>query len=214
MKAQNPRLAELFKTPQRKTYTLVGITTITVGLFIFATLRPTFIKIADLNKEIKDQEKFLAKIDKKLETVNYLINQKNLSQKELVYFDEDFPTEGKGGFLVANLAALADNNDVALMSVEFKEVDEQEIVEITESESINILEVNMSIYGTLDNLEEYVEDLEIFPRIFDIRSVSYSRTELSRSMQSQGNYQEEFRPIECGVTMYVFNWGGESEAEE
>ena len=139
MKKQSLQLKELFKTPQRKTYTMVGITALTVGLFIFLTIRPTFIKIADLNKEIKDKEIFLNKIEKKLENVNYLISKKESSTEELDIFLRDFPEEVKGGFIVANIAAIADKHEIVVQRIEFsEEVDEDYEIGVTLEENMKV----------------------------------------------------------------------------
>jgi len=46
MRIDNPQLRSLLKTPERKTYTIAGITAITIGIFIFFSLKPTLEKIA------------------------------------------------------------------------------------------------------------------------------------------------------------------------
>lgn len=206
MKIQNPRLNELFKTPKRKTYTLVGISTLLVGAFILLSLRPTFIKINDIRREIKDKEIFLERLDSKLEKMNYLINQRQSVIEELAYFEEDFPIDIKGGFIVANLAAIASEVDVDLMSVEFEEVDDEEISFDTEGgEYVIPLVIKLSIEGNRQNIEDYTEYLEAFPRIFDIKSLSYSQADFSRF---EGEL-EDYKPFRCGIEIYAYYWGGE-----
>ena len=209
MKLQSPQLAELFKTSKRKTYKTAGITAVLVGVFVFFGLRPAFKQIANLNKEIADKQEFLAKIDSKLETVNYLITQERSVENELTYFEEDFPTEEKSGFLVANLAAIAAEYNVDLTSVEFNEEIEELDLEVDDLESISAVGVNIILEGELFNLEQYIPYLETFSRIFDIRSISYSATDITRF---RGELSD-FSPIQCNVSMYVYYWAGQ-EGEE
>jgi Tfp pilus assembly protein PilO len=112
MRIQNPQLRELFKTPQRKTYTTLVLTLVTVGVLIFFTIRPTFIKIADLRKELKDKKTFLERIDKKQRNLNYLIDEKASFTNELDIFSKNLPEEIKGGFIVANLSEIANLQNV------------------------------------------------------------------------------------------------------
>lgn len=210
MKIQNPQLRELFKTPKRKTYTLVGITAVTVGVFVFFTIRPTFIKIADLNKEIKDKQEFLSKVETKLETLNYLISQKQSVSQELGYFEEDLPTEEKGGFIIANLAAIAEKQNLDLVGVEFDDnLSENVQLDIENFSDLGIVEVGLCLEGDFKNLEKYVGYLENFPRIFDVRSINYEKLDLSKFKDDLDNY----KPIECNISMYVFYWNEEGEAD-
>lgn len=203
MKVQNRQLKELFKTPQRKTYTMVGVTAVTVGLFVFLTIRPTFIKIADLNKEIQDKETFLSKIEKKLETLNYLISQKETSSTELEVFLKDFPEEEKGGFIVANLAQIAEQYDNILKSITFNdELDSDYEIGIEYEENIKIVQVDIVILGDLDDIEKFVEYIETFPRIFDIKSVRYSREDLN---DYEDNI-EDYKSIQCSMSLYTYYW--------
>jgi len=208
MKVQNRQLKELFKTPQRKTYTMVGITAVTVGLFVFMTIRPTFIKIADLNKEIKDKETFLSKIEKKLETLNYLISQKETSSTELDVFLKDFPEEEKGGFIVANLAQIAEQYDNVLKSIEFNdEVDEDYEIGIEFEDNVKIVQVDIVILGDLDDTESFIGYIETFPRIFDIQSIRYSKVDISDYEDNLENY----RSIQCNMTIFTYYWTDEEE---
>ena len=205
MRAQNPSIIEVFKKPKRKTYTLVGVTAIVVGFLIFFALRPTFIKISELNKEIEDKEVFLEKIDNKLTTINELIRQKQSIEKELVYFEEDFPEEKKSGFLVANLAAIADKFNVLLKSVSFDEdLDEKDKanIGIENPDLVRVISVNVTLEGEVPDFEKYIDYIESFPRIFDIRSVSY----VSNDITEYSDNLEEFVPNSASITMYVYYW--------
>ncbi|MDD3648192.1 MAG: hypothetical protein PHS44_06895 [Candidatus Dojkabacteria bacterium] len=209
MQISNPSLTELFKTPRRKTYTLAGFTAITVGLFAFFALRPTFVKIADLNAEIKDKKEFLVKIDDKLTTVNDLIQQKQSVSQELVYFDKALPEDKKAGFLVANLAEIAEKYDILLVSVESKAVesDKQVSMSIDIPPGILLESVNVSLEGEIDSIEKYLEHLELFPRILDVVSISYRKNDPGLMDEGQG----KFYPYVADLSFNVFHWDPNAE---
>ena len=179
MKVQNPQLRALFKTPQRKSYTLIAFTAITVGVFVVFSLRPTFRKVSSLRKEIKDKEEFLEKMNKKLSTLNILIDEKESLSREAAYFDKFFPTEQKEGFLVANLAEIADENNLILKSISF--IDEGDIIETkntTEEVNIYVHGVSMTLEGEKTDVERFTKYLESFPMIFDLYTHNYATEDI------------------------------------
>jgi Tfp pilus assembly protein PilO len=215
VRIQNPQLKELFRTPKRKTYTAIAITIILVGFLSFFSIRPTFVKIADLNKEIKDKENFKEKVDEKLRTVNSLIAQKQSVSEELLYFEQAFPEDHSSGYIVANIAAIAKSYNLDLMGIEFNEIKgedyktsyiDQEKIDI---ETITTVEVNLSVEGNLTDIEKYVGRLEEFPRILDVQSISISSMSLNE-------YREDivdFRPIQGRIVLMFYLWNSDGASK-
>ncbi len=209
MAKQNPLLEELFKTPQRKTYTLLGVTILVVAFFLIFAIRPTFKKIAELNNELREKRVFHEKVRSKLKTLNELIAKKQSVANELKYFEEDLPTDLNSGFIVANLAEIASKKDLQLSSVAFmesKSSEEQKSV----IPNIESAYVSIGIEGDIVQIEEYVKYLEEFPRIFDITSISYTKNDISM----YGEDIQNFRPYKCNITLRVFIWVGETVGTE
>ncbi len=202
MKVQNPRLKDLFNTPKKKTISFSGITLLLVGISIFFVIRPTFVKISDLNKEIKEKEEFLQKIDSKYKTVNQLIGQKQSVSSELLDFESSFVPKEKSGFLVANLSSIAKKFDINFVSIEFEPKDRESNEEILYDEEVNFLEVTVSVQGELSEIESYIGYLEEFPWLLDIRSVSMEKLSISDSKKNKQN----FKPIEARITLYFHYW--------
>lgn len=201
MQIQNSQLKELFKTPKRKTYTLITITTILIGLSVFFVIRPTFVKISDLNKEIADKREFLTKVEAKLETVNNLIKQKDTIPEELADFERSFVSKEKSGFMIANLAAIANDNDIILKSVEFEDV-EVDFEEFDVPEQVGITNISIQLEGNYETLENYLKHLESFPRILDVRQITYTGIEIDDFEDDIASYN----PVECFISMYLFTW--------
>lgn len=203
MKVQNPQLRALFKTPQRKSYTLIAFTAITVGIFVVFSLRPTFKKVSSLRKEIKDKEEFLEKMNDKLSTLNSLIDEKESVSKEVAYFNKVFPTEQKEGFMVANLAEIAEENNLILKSVMF--MDEGDIVETKNTKNVsNIynLGVSMSLEGETTDIERFTDYLESFPMIFDLYRNSYATEDIENF---EGDI-EDFAAIRSNISFNTHYW--------
>jgi Tfp pilus assembly protein PilO len=203
MERQNPLLRELFKSPERKTYSLAGITALIVGVFALFVLRPTLLKVVSLNREIKDKKAFLSKIEDKRKTLNNLIAEKQPLSEEIAFFEEDFPTETKGGFLVANMSAIAQKFNLDLMNIEFKtnEVDSTQ-TETELPQNVDYVQVDMTVEGDTNGIESFTEYLEGFPRILDIRSVNYSSIDLSEFREDV----QQYKPLSGNIQLYVYMW--------
>jgi len=211
MQTQNPRLKELFETPKRKTYSLLGITAVLLGVSVVVVIRPTFTKIADLNREIKDKQAFLVKIEDKLATVNNLVQQKNELSEELTSFEDTFAPDERSGFIVANLAEIADEYQVVLLSVGFDD-EEVDYEEFDVAEEVKILKIEVLIEGRYKSIENYVKHLEAFPRIIDIRGLTYQSNDIVKFQESLSTFQ----PVKCAISGYMFYWEDEyfEEVEE
>jgi len=215
VRIQNPQLKVLLKTPRRRTYTAVAITILLVGFLVFFSLRPTFVKIADLNKEIKDKEVFREKVDEKFRTINSLIAQKQSIAEELQYFEQSFPTDHRSGYVVANIAAMAESFNLDLMNVEFSEQKGEKYklnyvdVEEIDLDIIKVVEVNTTVEGNLTDIEKYIERLEEFPRTLDVRTINLSSINLTEFRESL----EEYRPIRASIVMMFYLWNPEGPDE-
>jgi len=215
MRIDNPQLRSLLKTPERKTYTIAGITAITIGIFIFFSLKPTLEKIAELRGEINEKRNFLESVQSKLVTVNNLITQKQEISQELPFFNSVFPDEKKSGFITANLAEMASRDKVILISVEFDSKTKPERIFLDEVGIVNttVERVNISIEGEMSDIENYIKDLESFPMIMNIESFSFSKNDL-------GKYKGDldlFKTYNCSLTIdyyYLLEFISEENQEE
>lgn len=207
MRLKNPQLDNLFKTTQNKTYSIVGITILTVGVFIFLAIRPSYSKIMELREEIEKKEALLQKLVKKRENIQYLVAQKDSISEQLIYFDEAMPQKAEEGYMIANLAAIADREGMTLRSISFNREVEREYENETAEHDIQIMQVSLSLNGDYEQIETFVDHLSKFPRIFDIRSVSYSRDETE---DEEGNNNAD-NDLRVGISFFAFYLEEEEE---
>lgn len=210
MRLQNPQLSELFKTPQRKTYTLSAITAITIGVFLLLALRPTFLKITELNKEIEDKRDFLIEVDDKVQTLNYLISERQSVSSNLSLLDAGLPSNEKAGFLIANFAAIAEQYDLNLSSVEFSDdVEIDSLADFGDVENISVVEVQITIKGTQVDIQRFINHLENFPRVINVISANYSKEKLSESEDDI----DTFYPYSGTLMVHLYRWIGETDTD-
>lgn len=193
MQIQNPQLKELFKTPQRKTYSLITITFILVGFFVIFVIRPTFLKIAQIKNEIKEKTEFKKKVEDKLSTLNYLIVKANENYDLINTFNLAYPKDFEPGFVIANISKISENFDMSLISYDFSEKKDQ-----TGTET-GVVEIKVSLEGTLANFEQLIDYIEKFPRIMSIKNISYTN-------KKSGNEQKDSnKPYTFFITVDVYH---------
>ena len=204
MKLVNPKLKNLMLTTERKSYSIMAITAVLVGLFIFFSIRPTFVKIAQIRREITDNEEFLREANAKLNTLTGLIEDSRQVKSEIEFMDKVFTETDKDGFLVANFDSIATQSGVILDSVEF--VDEETLTgQETETlpESTKKRVIRLSISGDNNTIKSFVDYLEGFPLILDIKSVSYSQRDEN---QAEDNAEYLAYPLVASVEANYYYW--------
>lgn len=205
MKIKNPSLQNLFKNEQNKTYTMVGLTVLTVGVFVFLAIRPSYTKINELREEIKVKEELLQKMKSKRETIQYLVEKKDEISDQLPSFEDAFPQKPEEAFIIANVSSIAQQDSVLLKSIEFnKKTDKDYLNEASEFGTL-FLKVDLSLTGDYVQLEEFIDDLSSFPRIFDIRSISYSKIEAEEGEVAVGD------ELSINISFYTPYLEGEEE---
>lgn len=160
---------EAFKTPQRKSYTIVGLTIITVAFFIVFAIKPTISKIASIQTNTKALQNLEIQIDKKLATLDLLIAQKDSNKDNLVLFDKYFPTEKETSLLVANFEKISERYSLLLTSVSFDEATERVIAtQYPTLTNVGVLETKITVEGDLTSIQNFVKHLEEYPRVMHI----------------------------------------------
>lgn len=160
---------EAFKTPQRKSYTIVGLTIITVAFFIVFAIKPTISKIASIQTNTKALENLEIKIDDKLKTLDHLIAQKDSNKENLVLLDRYFPEDRDTALLVANFEKISERYSLLLTSVNFDVATERVIAtQYPNLTNVGVLETKISVEGDLTSIQNFVKHLEEYPRVMYI----------------------------------------------
>lgn len=207
---RNSPFKDLFNTPQQKTYTLLVSTVLLVAVFFFFAIRPAYNKIAEINQQLTQKEALLKQINTKISSLQKLKDAKKEKEKDLHYFEDAFPNEAQSGYLVANFAGIADNNNLILLTVEFEDdiVDtEGTIYPDVDTSSVTLFQGRLTVSGRIEDIENYISDLEIFPRVVNIKSISYNKN--STATLSDGTVVSQ--PYTAQITALMFYYGSVTE---
>lgn len=200
-------LKDLLKTPEQKAYGLVAATALTVVFFAFFAIRPAYLKILELNRDIRGKEYILAEMQEKQSNLVYLRDQKTNIEDQLENFETALPLEQESGFLIANFAALAENNNIVLSSVQFRNELDRSVDEQYQSYlhygSISFLQVQLEVSGDIDDIFGYLQELEEFPRPIDVKSFDYTRNTVIDTI-SNSEEDATFYPYSGSFRVVVF----------
>ena len=204
---------DLFETPQQKTYSLLIATLVVILVFFFFAIRPAYVKIAELNREISDERLLLAQINTKINTLETLSSELARLRQDLPLFYDSFPDKAENGFVVGNLSALADANGLKLSSIEFSDIldtTQLELINTVDLTNVKMVQVRINIDGNIQQIIAYVSSLERFPRIINIQSISYNHNQATETVLNDAQ-ESPFYEYSAQLTMFVFYYTEETQ---
>lgn len=158
-------------TPQKRTYTLLGVTFITFALLMWFAVRPTIETILELNNKIKMFKETAQELEFKYQNLLRLTDQyqKPTSEggyKEAIEFFDVYvlPNTGEIPVLIANINEYSKITGVTLKTIQAGEV--------KESSSTKSYSFIISVDGSLEDIGNFIGRLEAFPRLLRITNVS------------------------------------------
>ncbi|MCG2685934.1 type 4a pilus biogenesis protein PilO [Candidatus Parcubacteria bacterium] len=152
--------------PEKKVYTIVGMTLLSLLIFIPLAIRPTLITLSRLLKEIEDGQTALAQLDTKIAALsqaqtNYrqLEPDRNLLKSAL----PDAPTVDE---LLEDLALTAGRHRLSLESFQTKKA----------APTLNFV---IELKGTFENFKKALGEIETNPRLLKVTQVTIAQSSLS-----------------------------------
>ncbi|MBN1915707.1 hypothetical protein JW796_01770 [Candidatus Dojkabacteria bacterium] len=171
IKTRNPRLEDLFSTPQRRTFSVAGITVLLTILMIFVVIRPSIVRILTQISENAERKEVLSKMDTKFKNIQSLV-QIEETQTEAVTFlnDEIIPDSRREDEFIANLTVGAERLNVKVLSMGVAEDTEFKMREIPDNVQTYIF--TTTIQANSIGVGNFIRLLEDFPRPINIIEIS------------------------------------------
>jgi len=109
----------LYQTKKAQTYTGIVLSILAVAFFLFFAIRPTFVTIAGLFKEIKDKRTIAEQLEEKINTLNSAQLEYQRVESSFFLLDQALPVQADVSFLIRQLEALArkDNVDLGVLQL-------------------------------------------------------------------------------------------------
>jgi len=168
-------------TPQRKSYTILGVSIITFALLMWLAVRPTIITIIEINKKIGEFKETAQELDIKYQNLLRLTDQyeKPLAEggyREAIDFFQKYVLPNKDSVLtlIGNINKYSEQAAINLKSITQEESKEEG--------NIKYLTFKLSIEGSLENIKRFIKMLEDFPRPLSLESINISVNEKDKTV--------------------------------
>jgi|GEM_PF-6206844 len=172
---RNPQLQKLTATPQRRTYTVIFATLLLVLLLVFFAIRPAVTSIFDRTSANKNKRKILGEMDTKYNNLLTLNSQEVDQAESLALLSSSIPEQRDEDFLVANMHSMVEKNNLEFASISITDKVKKSV--LTSSDlgiKTEVAGFSLEVRGSRMDIIRLVEDMENFPKIINIYSISFA----------------------------------------
>lgn len=173
IKLQNLKLQALFKDAQSKTYTLLGVSILLVVLLFLAAIRPTVLKIGEIQNQIKDVRNTKNDLDSKLKVLTKLDQQYRDYELIIPVFQDSIPSKVDTAALTANVSEMARINNLTLQSIQYSTNTLSSGSSILTPPDFESTKIGLSLkVNNYTDLASFIKQVEKYPRPMHIDKIS------------------------------------------
>ncbi len=173
VKFQNIKLQALFKDAQSKTYTLLGVSILLVVLLFLAAIRPTILKIGEIQNQIKDVRNTKNDLDSKLKVLTKLDQQYRDYELIIPVFQDSIPDKVDTAALTANMSEIARLSNLTLQSIQYSTNIFSTGSSITTPTDFDTTKIALSLkVNNYTDLASFIKQIEKYPRPMHIDKIS------------------------------------------
>lgn len=169
-------IRQFAEKPVARATLAISLTLVMTGIFLAFALRPTFMKIAELKREIEEAEKTLDTLKKKTESMQRVAKVWEDVKTNLPYIDQGVPISPDYRTFVKEIEVLGIRNEVVLTSVNLgPSLVSSQILKPYEkkvaTEGIE-LPLMIQITGEYQQIKKFIQELSLLDRIVAIESIT------------------------------------------
>lgn len=155
---------------QTKTYSFGAFTLVVIIILIAFAIRPTIVKISEINSEIKEKKIVNQKLDDKLKSIASLSAMYAERQEDIKTLPLIFPSQGNFSLLLSNMDEVVKRNGFVLSNISFGLGDET----LINFGALKTWSVRITVAGSRANLNKLLADIESMPMYPIIKRLSFS----------------------------------------
>lgn len=186
---------DILATSAGKSFTLLGITILTIIFFVVFAIRPSLVKISEIQREVSDNNIYSQKLQNKIENLNKISNQieNGENSDKLDFFQDVFPNSNDVHELILNISSLASKNNLkfSAASTELDQILSDD--EAGLNSNLKKYKVLFNFTGDANGFMSFVEQIASYPRAMNITSINMSK-------DTEGKYIFSFE-----ITAYYLN---------
>ena len=168
---------EIISTTTGKSFSLLGLTILLVIFFVYFAIRPSLVKIAEIQREVTDNNEYLIKLDEKIKNLDAVAQQLDdpVISPKLKFFSEALPHRNDINELLLNLSSLASKNGLTVTNIS-NEYD----LNLTEKElgisnQLAKYKMQLNFEGDPNGFSRFLESLAFYPRAISISNVGITK---------------------------------------
>ena len=158
------------KRPDLKMFLELLLSLITISIFAFFALKPTFFTISQLLKDIETKKQTIAQMDQKITNLTTAQNTYNLELNHISLLETAVPDTPSPNSFIRQVEAVAQKNNVTVLGVSVGEATLAGEVQ----ETSGLIDVSISISGDYSALTSFLDDFQNLRRPPLIETVSLS----------------------------------------
>jgi Tfp pilus assembly protein PilO len=155
---------------QAKTYSFGAFTLIVAIILIAFAIRPTVVKITEINKEIQEKKVVELQLKNKLTALATLTNEYAKNEVDIKSLPLIFPASGNFSLLLSNLEEISSANGFNLIGINFQKADKFD----TDLIALKPWSVRVSVAGNKANLIKLLGQVESMPLYPIITKIAYT----------------------------------------
>jgi len=169
-------MSRLLKSPMHKTFTFLGLTLISVLIFLMGAIKPTLATISQLNKEIKIRTEVNSDLQTKINNIETLQSVYLEKKEDLSVIDTFFPVDSDYSILMASLESVTAKYGFEMNSLHIS-VDTGASASASGYKNMERVDIRLATVGRRANLIRLIEHLEGLPVIPNVSRVTFSPVE-------------------------------------
>jgi len=199
------RIGRLYQKRKVRIYTGIVLSIFTIAFFLFFAIRPTFVTIAGLLKEIKDKRTINEQLEDKISALNLAQIEYQQVEKDLYLLDEALPINSDLSAFIRQVEVLARRDNVTINSLQFEATilkgeettaKAAKAKRVTESEEIGQeMGFNLVISGDYSQLKSFLNNLTRLRRLVLVDAFTFQAGEegggLVLSLNANAHYFEQ-----------------------
>jgi Tfp pilus assembly protein PilO len=179
-------LRSLYEKKQARVYSSIVASILAVTFFIFFAIRPTFVTIAKLLKEIEDKRIVAEKLEDKIQALNLAQAEYQRLEKQLFLINEALPEKSNPSLLIKQIETTVRKNQVEFVSFQVKGTPlKKAIPEGEANKEGQKVAFNLIVKGEYPQLKAFFDNLSFLRRLIYIAPVDFKANPKKGSISLQ-----------------------------
>lgn len=165
-----------FRPQQRRAYTMLGLTLLSLIIFGLFAIRPALITIVELRKKINEKQKVAEDLDQKIKDLSKAQTELRKIQADLPRIERALPQGENTSKLLEDLYSRAESNQMRLEYLNFRPV--EKATPTTPNNTIRIMKIpyTMQMRGSYTSFISYLDQVQSGLRQTNINDLSARRS--------------------------------------